>query len=494
LSSSFWWVACGQAELAHVQVDPPDAGVELDEIFGVGAVLMPHDPGPVRVRAWRKGYAPFEGTLQMPAQGELSMQIVLRPLVHAVELSVEPAATLRLTRREEILYEGPAPYVGELLAGPLTVSASAEGYQTEQRALMLDGPLSWSAFLDPEGQIVDKIARFRTAHLPKGLAITADDREIWVAPLGGTGLRVHALQTGEVLADIPLPDAGAVEVLIDDAAGRVYATQMETARVFEVDLHTREILRIFETGSEFTKVPVMSPDKETLYASNWYGGEITEIDLVTGTVRRNMPTLPTPRGLYAFEDAIYVASYGGGGLGRLDLATGETEGVARGSFALRSLVYDPHTRRIYGTDQGRDAIFFYDLEAPSPELVLLTHTDPKPNTLDITPDGRLLLVSNRGADGPGGYLTVGQQRGSMLVVDAYSGEILDAVAGGMQCTALDVSADGRYVAFSDFRDDQIHVYALPPYEVLARGGGGRLPRHAADLLDLDFPGKLDRYD
>ena len=73
-----------------------------------------------------------------------------------------------------------------------------------------------------------------------------------------------------------------------------------------------------------------------------------------------------------------------------------------------------------------------------------------PNTIDLTPDGQVLLVSNRGRNGPGGYLTVGKQRGSVLAIDTADGRVLDAIAGGMQCTALDVSDDGSLLVFSDF--------------------------------------------
>ena len=271
---------------------------------------------------------------------------------------------------------------------------------------------------------------------------------------------------------------------------------METARVYGIDQESREVLRTFETGSDFTKVPALTRDASRLFASNWKGNAVTEIDLRSGTVVRNLPTLSTPRGLWVTPaaDAVYVASYGAGGLGRLDLATGETNVLAEGR-ALQSLVVDEERGRMYVSDQAAHAILVHDLNDPSSGLTVLAETDPHPNTMILTPDGRLLLVSNRGENGPGGYLTVGRQRGSLLVIRrARRREILDAVAGGMQCTALDVSPGGTLVAFSDFRDDQIHVYRLPSFEVLAEGGGGRLARHAADLLDLDYPGKLDHYE
>jgi hypothetical protein len=59
--------------------------------------------------------------------------------------------------------------------------------------------------------------------------------------------------------------------------------------------------------------------------------------------------------------------------------------------------------------------------------------------------------------------------------------VLDAMVGGNQTTGLDVSADGRLLAFSDFLDNRIHLYAVPPHRMLAAGGGGRGVAHRAEL-------------
>ena len=69
----------------------------------------------------------------------------------------------------------------------------------------------------------------------------------------------------------------------------------------------------------------------------------------------------------------------------------------------------------------------------------------------------------------------------MLAVDAASGRPLDAIVGGNQTTGLDVSPDGRLLAFSDFLDNRVQLFAVPPYERLAAGDGGRTVAHRAEL-------------
>jgi sugar lactone lactonase YvrE len=110
----------------------------------------------------------------------------------------------------------------------------------------------------------------------------------------------------------------------------------------------------------------------------------------------------------------------------------------------------------------------------------LADTDKLPNTIDLSPDGKVLYVSNRGRNGAC-YCAPGPEWGSVLAIDAASGRILDAMVGGNQTTGLEVSPDGRTLAFSDFLDNRVHLYQIPPYQTLAAGGGGRAVAHLRDI-------------
>jgi len=44
-----------------------------------------------------------------------------------------------------------------------------------------------------------------------------------------------------------------------------------------------------------------------------------------------------------------------------------------------------------------------------------------------------------------------------------------------------VSDDGRLLIFSDFLDNRLRVYEIPPYETFARAGGGRYDAHFAEI-------------
>jgi DNA-binding beta-propeller fold protein YncE len=208
--------------------------------------------------------------------------------------------------------------------------------------------------------------------------------------------------------------------------------------------------------------------------------DISEIDLGRGRVRRLLKTVPTPRGLWPTPDGrrLYVAGFQDGELQRIDLASGRARTLLRTGGAMRHLVGDRAGRRLYADDMGTNQAFVVDLAGE--RVRRLAATDNVPNTIDLTPDGRVLYVSNRGRNGAS-YYRPGPEWGSVLAIDTASGKVLDAMVGGNQTTGLDVSDDGKLLAFSDFLDNRIHLYAVPPYRTLAAGGGGRAAAHRAEL-------------
>ena len=67
---------------------------------------------------------------------------------------------------------------------------------------------------------------------------------------------------------------------------------------------------------------------------------------------------------------------------------------------------------------GTNQAFVVDLA--SERVRKLAGTDNVPNTIDLTPDGRVLYVSNRGRNGASYYLP-GPEWGSVLAIDTASG-------------------------------------------------------------------------
>jgi DNA-binding beta-propeller fold protein YncE len=332
---------------------------------------------------------------------------------------------------------------------------------------------------DWPGQVVRPLAVFRCGPQPKGIALSPDGFEAWVTFLDGPpSVGVYALPGGRRLASLSLGDHGAVEATFRIDGRTVWVSQMETATVFEVDRRSRVVRRRFDAESDWSKVIEASPDGRRIYVSNWNRREVSEIDLDEGRTVRRLDTVDTPRGLYAHSDGrtLYVAGFGDGVLERIDLQTGAREALFQG-VALRHVAADPQERALFITDMGGRCVWRHELATG--RTARLCRTDPNPNTCALTPDGLVLCVSCRGPNGRHGYLADGPAWGSVLVVDAADGAVLDSIIGGNQCTALAVC--GQTLVFSDFRDDVIRVYELPPHEELVAAGWPRRNAHARDV-------------
>ncbi len=223
----------------------------------------------------------------------------------------------------------------------------------------------------------------------------------------------------------------------------------------------------------------LSPDERTLYAANWSSDDVSAIDLASGKVKL-LKTVRTPRGLYPTPDGkrLFVAGYADGEIQRIDLASGASKVLIRTGGAMRHLVGDPEAGKLYADDMATRQAFVVDLATE--RVRQLARTDKMPNTIDLSPDGKVLYVSNRGRNGRC-YCAPGPEWGSVLAIDTASGKVLDAIVGGNQSTGLDVSPDGRILAFSDFLDNRVHLYTIPDYQTLAAGGGGRAVAHLKDL-------------
>ena len=400
---------------------------------------------------------------------------------HVLTIETEPAgATVTVTAGDGEVTQGETPFRSELPAGRVDLEVSADDHQTITKTIDLGDDVGFAWELGPPGLLHRKLGEFATGAAPKQVAFSLDGSQIWVSLLGGRGVEVYDSTTYERLAEVTLgSQGGAVEIIFDSEGDTAFASQMESASAFEVDTSGFEVRRQLDTGGSWSKVMALSSDESTLYVSNWTSNDVSEIDLASGELRRRIPTVSTPRGLYpaADGDRLYVAGFDSGDLARIDLDDGSSVTILSTGGAIRHLVGDGE--RLYASDMGTDRIHLLELDGE--EVSEFAATDVNPNTIALSPEGRVLYVSNRGRNNPESYYLPGPEWGSILAFDAATGEPLDAIVGGNQPTGLDVSPDGTMLAFSDFLDDRVQVFEIPSYEVLSAGDGGRFGPHRMDM-------------
>jgi DNA-binding beta-propeller fold protein YncE len=337
---------------------------------------------------------------------------------------------------------------------------------------------------NPVGQIVHHLFNIDGVPSPKAAAFTPDGKEIWVTSLLNKkrGIFVFNALNGEYITDINLEDGGGVEIIFSSDGKKAHVSQMETAQVFEVDTASKKILRTFDTKSAWTKILEFSFDEKKIFAANWSGDDVSEIDLESGKTVRRIPTVDTPRGLYATKNGkyLYVAGFGRGEIEKIDLSTGKGKIIFKSSGAMRHITADEEKGIFYVSDMGKNVIWKVNLN--NDEVTKFADTDVNTNTIDLSPDKKTLFVSCRGLNfSQDNYYVPGPEWGSVLLFDTETGEILDAIVGGNQPTALDVSPDGKYLVFSDFLDGRLKVYEIPSYEKLKNGNGGRSRVYKGEL-------------
>lgn len=328
-----------------------------------------------------------------------------------------------------------------------------------------------------KGQIVSHLFNIDHVPSPKGAAFSPDGKEIWIASLLNKkrGVSVFNSENGKEIASINLNDGGGVEIIISGDGKKAYVSQMETAKVYEIDTELKKVLRSFDTKSSWTKVLELSSDEKTLYASNWVGDNVAEIDLTTGEAQRLIPTVNTPRGIYLKKDDnnenLYVAGFGKGEIQKINLKTLENKIIFKSGGAMRHIVADEEKEVLYFSDMAKNTIWKVSLKTD--EVEKFADTNNNPNTIALSPDKKILFVSCRGANySPENYFIPGPEWGSILLFDTETGNLLDAIVAGNQPTALAISPDGQRIVFSDFLDNRLEVFEIPPYEVLKQGKGG----------------------
>ena len=404
------------------------------------------------------------------------------PTSYRLELNVLPKnSQITIETSDAILADVQVP-IDLDTPSPVKIFIEAEGFETLSETISFNEDQNLVLYLDKENQLLHKIAEWRSGGAPKQVAFTPNGEELWVTQLVGAGVEIFDPKTGELQGFVDLPDGGSVEIIFNREGTLAYVSQMETASVYEINVSTREIIRNLDTEGSWSKVMVLSPDEKTLWVSNWSSNDVSEIDLSTGEVTERMRSVVTPRGLWVTPDGLklYVAGFENGDIEVFDLTNRESTVIHRTGGAMRHLAGNAETGILYASELGKDYILSVD--TATDEVEIFAYVDNVPNTIDLSPDGKVLYVSSRGRNNSESYHLIGPEWGSIAVIDTATGDYLDAIIGGNQPTGLDVSPDGTMLAYSDFLDHRITVYTIPSYEELRNGNGGRWEMHLSEIV------------
>ena len=418
-----------------------------------------------------------------PATSTIPNPVLVGPLKSLRVTTMPVNAWVVATGSDGVRHEGVSPFSAQVPVGEVKLTVLGSGYGERTDLIRISGDTKLEQWLSPTGQLHHKRYEVKTGSNPKQVAFTPDGKQLWVTLLGSRGVQVFDTATGALLDVITMGSkGGAVEVIFNLNGTRAYVSQMETASVYEVDTAKRRVLRRFATGGNWTKILALSPDEKTLYAANWVSNDVSVINVSNGLLIKKIPTVKTPRGIIITPDGkrMFIAGFDGGELQRIDLLSGDKKIMLATGGAMRHLAYDDKTKRIYADDMATGIAHIIDVDKET--VATLGKTDAFPNSIDLSPEGRYLYVSNRGQNNPVSYSIPGPEWGTVTVLDTTTGKTVDAMVGGNQTTGLDVSPDGKLLAFTDFLDNRLTLMDIPAAEVLAASTGGYSVGHKAALI------------
>jgi YVTN family beta-propeller protein len=144
------------------------------------------------------------------------------------------------------------------------------------------------------------------------------------------------------------------------------------------------------------KVLALTHDGATLFAANWGGRSVSEVDTATGRVVATHAAGHCPRGLAVGRDGtLYVANFHGDSL---DVFAGpsraERRRVENVCHVPRHLALSPDGARLYVSCLGDDALLVMDARTLAVERRVLVGDAPK--AVDVSPDGRTIATADYG--------------------------------------------------------------------------------------------------
>jgi DNA-binding beta-propeller fold protein YncE len=195
--------------------------------------------------------------------------------------------------------------------------------------------------------------------------------------------------------------------------------------------------------------------------SNWISQNISVFDSETKTLLRRIPVGGTPRGMAFSPDGglLYTAIYDEPVIAVVDMKENKVSRRFRlydGPGAVRHVIY--RDNKLYVSDMYKGTVNI--LNASTGALLVSRRIGPNINTITLSPDGKRVFASSRGRNNPDDYTLPGPEFGAVYMLNANDLSVEERVWGRNQPTGLAVSPDGKYLAFTDFLDSNLEIYAI----------------------------------
>jgi WD40 repeat protein len=313
--------------------------------------------------------------------------------------------------------------------------------------------------------LLKQVGVFDCGEQPKQVIYSPDDKYIFIPLLAGDGFQVFNNETYNMDYYIKPPDPkkcmGFPEGLFILEKNSFMVSQMTTGKIYEYSYPDLQYKRTIDSKGMWTKFLAWSHELQVVAASNWETNDISIINYNDGKVIKLIKTALSPRGLAFTKDGkyLYATAFDGGEIYKISTKEWKIEKkISKVNAAMRHIELTNDEKKAYVSNMHHSEI--YEIDTDKFEILNIFKVDYNPNSIALTPDNRLLFVSCRGPNDPETYLTRSPRNGRNAIIDLTTKKIIGTIEGGNQPTGLDVSNDGNYVCFSNFRDNNIEIYYI----------------------------------
>lgn len=320
--------------------------------------------------------------------------------------------------------------------------------------------------LEKRDSMLEQVAVIQTGMHPKSVEFTPDGKYMVSALLEGAGVDLFSTETHKLVKRIVFPDKYAklrnfVEIVFLPEKNEMWVSQMAANSIHVVDMKDFTYRLTIPTQGIWTKIIAFSNDHKLAFASNWESHDISVIDTEKYRVIKKIKVAGIPRGMAVTDDNrfLYVCIFSSGEIQKIDLAKlaiAKTMKFPKG--AKRHIILDKKKNLFYVSDMYRGSI--YVINPADDRVIKEIPVDSKLNTAKLTPDGRYIFVSSRGPNNRESYLLKGPMFGKVFVIDTATYQIKEWIWGRNQPTGLDISPDGKFIAFTNFLNDEIELYRI----------------------------------
>jgi len=338
----------------------------------------------------------------------------------------------------------------QLPVGPVRVNLTAPGTFPVSLALEVKpGVGQVQAKLEPRTGALTSVAEAATGKLPRSVAFSADGKRLFVALQAEPGIDVFEVPSLKKIGRFTAGAVGFTDVIAQ--GDQVWALSRDgQIQVFGAQtLAAVSPIALANSGS----AGFADLGGGKVLAANWDYGTLTQIDATTKKTTEVASLGGSLRGLAVGAGTVYAALFDQGRVTGLDSSTWKTKASWGAGKAPRPLA-------VQGT-----AVFVGDMASAQVLVIdgttgkLVTTVGVASNPHQMASTAGLVAVASRGRNNPTDYQLQGPDYGKVTLLDA-KGTVVGSVWGRNQPTGLAFSPDGKYLAFTDFLDNNVELYRI----------------------------------